>query len=191
MRQRGRAGRTVSRGRASARGCWALVATIGFALAGCEDPNQRRLIETYRAAAFPSSHSELTRGGLTLTASMDLGKAYEVVATRIEYVSVADDAEVPIDEDGELVRPRVQNVDVEASAADSSAKLPDASPRTGKTSTLQTRLPSRLLRSQALYYRWVVEYSSGGDRLSMRKSDIFRTDRDRAGAGEGDERIST
>ncbi len=151
----------------------ALAAVV--ALAACDQGQQRRLVDTYRAAEFDVSRSRLARGALTLHTSFRLGNAYEVTSTRIEFVPVEPDADPPVDGGGELVGAQVRQAEMEEAVTPSAATAA-ATDAAGapERRALKASVPGRLVRAKHLYYRWVVEYTSGGDRLSMRKSPIFR-----------------
>lgn len=151
-----------------------LIGCSAVLFAAC-DGSQARLIESYKAAEFQGSNSALDRSEVTLSTSFEIGRAYEVTSRRLEYAAVEPDAEPPIDEWGQLVRPKFMNV-VDPTLIDENGEEIVERRSNG---VLEAVLPAGVLRPGALYYRWVLEYSSGGDRLTMRKSDIFLSGVDR------------
>lgn len=163
-----------------------VVGILLLAVGACDHGTQKRLIETYRAADFASSKSHLTRAGVTITSTFDLGRAYQVTSRRMEYVPVPPDSEPPIDAYGQLAG--LQVVLAEEPLEDEEQ---DAAARRAALQYLEVRLPSRVLRRNDLYYRWVVEYTSGnGNRLTMRKSQIFRSRADQMGSESEDEQVT-
>ena len=92
----------------------------------------------------------------------------------------------PVDEHGELIGPKVQT----AEDPDADKETEPGVRRSGGTMT--TRFPSRLIRRNDLYYRWVVEYTNAsGSTLDMRKSAVFRTSSDRPEPEVEDERVTS
>ncbi len=154
-------------------------------VSACDHGTQKRLIDTYRAADFSSSKSLRTRSEVTIESTFDLGRAYQVTSRRLEYVPVPQDSEPPIDDYGQLVG--LQVVIAEEPLDDEEQ---DAVARRAALQHLEVRLPSRVLRRNDLYYRWVVEYTSGnGKRLTMRKSRIFRSRADGSEPESEDEEV--
>ena len=157
------------------------------AAGACDHGTQRRLIETYRAADFSSSKSHVTRSGMTIASTFDLGHAYQVTSRRLEYVPVPQDSDPPIDDYGELVGLRIVLAEMP-----SEDEVQDAAVRRVALQHLEVQLPSSVLRRNDLYYRWVVEYTSGnGKRLTMRKSQIFRSRADKVGPEAEDEQVTS
>lgn len=162
-----------------------LCALLVLAGAGCDGAGQQRLIETYRSADFGSSRSEVSRSSVVLSTSFRLGHAYEITAERVEYVSTPAGDPPPLDERGRLVRPRIEDAErPEPAEGDDPGEA-----RPADLHRLTASLPAHLLGEGDLYYRWVVEYASGDDRVSMRKSDIFRATVAGTGRAGEDERI--
>ncbi len=168
------------------RACLTILAVGWLSAVACDHGTQARIIRTYRQAEFSSSHSQLTRNEVTLTTSFELGLAYQVTSRRVEYVPAEADAGPPVDEHGELIGPKVQT----AEDPDADKATEPGVRRSGGTMT--AKFPSRLLRRNDLYYRWVVEYTNAsGSTLDMRKSAVFRTSSDRPEPEAEDERVTS